>query len=81
MAGTIGNGSGKERPEIVVDFPGRGFSRTNAHLAPPIYRLFWNDGGYCYLEGSRWMVRFADGSFVEAEPEQAKLYDTIVGRK
>ncbi|MFA5894742.1 MAG: hypothetical protein WC851_03120 [Candidatus Shapirobacteria bacterium] len=81
MAGSNGYEKGKERPEVLVEFPGRGFSRTNAHLAPPVYRLVWPDGGYCYWEGTRWMVQFADGQMVEAAPEQAKLYDTIVGRK
>jgi hypothetical protein len=68
-------------PEILVEYPGRGFSSTNAHLAPPTYKLSWPDGGFCMWDGSRWMVQFSDGGWVEAQPEQASLYDTIVGRK
>jgi len=73
--------NGKTVPEVLVEFPGRGYSATNPHLAPPVYRLLWPDGGYCVWEGTRWMIQFADGHMVEAESEQANLYDMIVGRK
>jgi hypothetical protein len=68
-------------PDIEAESPGRGFSSQNAHLAPPLYRLRWPDGGFCMWDGVKWMVQFGNGQMVEAAPEQAKLYDTIVGRK
>lgn len=77
-----GSGKGLDRvkPIVEVEFPGRGFSKRHPHLAPPTYKLHWPDGGFCIWDGSRWMVLFGDGKMVEAQPEQANLYDTIVGR-